>query len=78
MKGIPSKNNFIVLIVSTNESKEYKTLSEIAKEYGLNYYTAREINRITESKTDKRFPHSKLASIFDKIKIYRIKDDINF
>ena len=48
MKGIPNKNNFSVLNVLTNEKRDFKTLSEIAKEYNINYYTARELNRITE------------------------------
>ena len=51
MKGIPNKNNFSVLNVLTNEKRDFKTLSEIAKEYNINYYTARELNRITENDT---------------------------
>ena len=41
MKGIPNRNNFSVLNVLTNEHREFKTLSDIAKEYNINYYTAR-------------------------------------
>ena len=55
MKGIPSKNNFYVFNVITNEKKEFKTLSDIAGEYNINYYTARELNRITENDTEKHF-----------------------
>ena len=55
MKGIPNKNNFSVLNVLTNEKRDFKTLSEIAKEYNINYYTARELNRITENDTEKNF-----------------------
>jgi len=77
MKGIPSKNNFNVYNVSTNENKEFKTLSDIAREYNINYYTARELNRITENDTEKHFLHKKLAAVFDKIKIYTIKDNLN-
>ena len=43
MKGIPSKNNFNVYNVSTNENKEFKTLIDIAREYNINYFTAREL-----------------------------------
>ena len=57
MKGIPSKNNFYVFNVITNEKKEFKTLSDIAREYNINYYTARELNRITENDTEKNFLH---------------------
>ena len=32
MKGIPNKNNFSVLNVVTNEKRDFKILSEIAKE----------------------------------------------
>ena len=53
MKGIPNKNNFSVLNVLTNEIRDFKTLSEIAKEYNINYFTARELNRITENDTEK-------------------------
>ena len=77
MKGIPSKNNFNVFNVLTNEKKEFKTLSDIAREYNINYYTARELNRITENDTEKNFLHKKLAAVFDKIKIYTIKDNLN-
>jgi hypothetical protein len=77
MKGIPNKNNFSVLNVLTNEKRDFKTLSEIAKEYNINYYTARELNRITENDTEKTFLHKKLAPVFDKIKIFTIKDDLN-
>jgi hypothetical protein len=77
MKGIPSKNNFYVFNVLTNEKKEFKTLSDIAREYNINYYTARELNRITENDTEKNFLHKKLAAVFDKIKIYTIKDNLN-
>ena len=77
MKGIPSKNNFYVFIVITNEKKEFKTLSDIAREYNINYYTARELNRVTENDTEKNFLHKKLAAVFDKIKIYTIKDNLN-
>jgi hypothetical protein len=77
MKGIPSKNNFYVFNVITNEKKEFKTLSDIAREYNINYYTARELNRITENDTEKNFLHKKLAAVFDKIKIYTIKDNLN-
>ena len=77
MKGIPSKNNFYVLNVLTNEKKEFKTLSEISKEYNINYYTAWELNRITENDTEKNFLHKKLAAVFDKIKTYTIKDNLN-
>ena len=77
MKGIPSKNNFYVLNVLTNEKKEFKTLSEISKEYNINYYTARELNRITENETEKNFLHKKLSAVFDKIKIYTIKYNLN-
>lgn len=77
MKGIPNKNNFLVSIVSTNEKKEFKTLSEIAKEYNINYYTARELNRLSENETEKHFLHKKLSAVFDKIKIYTIKDNLN-
>ena len=62
MKGIPSKNNFYVFNVLTNEKKEFKTLSDIAREYNINYYTARELNRITENDTEKNFLHKKLAA----------------
>ena len=55
MKGIPNKNNFSVLNVSTNDKRDFKTLSEIAKEYNINYYTARELIRITENETEKNF-----------------------
>ena len=55
MKGIPNKNNFSVLNVITNEKRDFKTLSEIAKEYNINYYTGRELNRITENDTEKNF-----------------------
>ena len=78
MKGVPSKNNFIVLNVLTDEKKEFKSLSDIVREYNLNYYTVRELNRITENKIDKHFPHQKLAALFDRIKIFTIKDDIIF
>ena len=54
MKGIPNRNNFSVLNVLTNEHREFKTISEIAKEYNMNYYTARELNRITENETEKK------------------------
>jgi hypothetical protein len=57
MKGIPNKNNFSVLNVLTNEIRDFKTLSDIAKEYNINYYTARELNRITENDTEKNFLH---------------------
>ena len=57
MKGIANKNNFLVLNVLTNEKRDFKTLSEIAKEYNINYYTARELNRITENDTEKNFLH---------------------
>lgn len=77
MKGIPNKNNFLVSIVATNEKKEFKTLSEIAKEYNINYYTARELNRLSENETEKHFLHKKLSAVFDKIKIYTIKDNLN-
>ena len=77
MKGIPNKNNFSVLNVLTNEKRDFKTLSEIAKEYNINYYTARELNRITENDTEKNFLHKKLAAVFDMIKIYTIKDNLN-
>ena len=77
MKGIPGKNNFYVFNVITNEKKEFKTLSDIAREYNINYYTARELNRITENDTEKNFLHKKLAAVFDKIKIYTIKDNLN-
>jgi hypothetical protein len=77
MKGIPNKNNFSVLNVLTNEKRDFKTLIEIAKEYNINYYTARELNRITENDTEKNFLHKKLAAVFDKIKIYTIKDNLN-
>jgi histidinol phosphatase-like PHP family hydrolase len=40
MKGIPSKNNFYVFNVITNEKKEFKTKSDVAREYNINYYTA--------------------------------------
>ena len=77
MKGIPNENNFTVLNVLINEKRDFKTLSEIAKEYNINYYTARELNRITENENEKTFLHKKLAGVFDKIKIYRIKDNLN-
>ena len=57
MKGIPNKNNFSVLNVLTNEKRDFKTLSEIAKEYNINYYTARELNRKTGNDTEKNFSH---------------------
>ena len=57
MKGIPNRNNFSVLNVLTNEHREFKTISEIAKEYNINYYTARELNRITKNDTEKNFLH---------------------
>ena len=62
MKGIPNRNNFSVLNVLTNEHREFKTLSEIAKEYNMNYYTARELNGITENETEKNL-HKKLSGI---------------
>ena len=62
MKGIPSKNNFYVFNILTNEKKEFKTLSDIAREYNINYYTARELNRITENDTEKNFLHKKISS----------------
>ena len=77
MKGIPNKNNFSVLNVLTNEKRDFKTLSEIAKEYNINYYTARELNRITENDTEKNFLHKKISAVFDKIKIYTMKDNLN-
>ena len=77
MKGIPNRNNFSVLNVLTNEHREFKTISEIAKEYNINYYTARELNRITENDTENNFLHKKFVAVFDKIKIYTIKDNLN-
>ena len=76
MKGVPSKNNFIVLNVLTDEKKEFVSLSDIVREYNLNYYTVRELNRITENKIDKHFPQQKLVALFGRIKIFTIKDDI--
>ena len=63
MKGIPNKNNFSVLNVLTNEKRDFKTLSEIAKEYNINYYTARELNRITENDTEKIFTYKISSSV---------------
>ena len=77
MKGIPNRNNFSVLNALTNEHREFKTLSDIAKEYNINYYTARELNRLSENETEKQFLHKKLSAVFDKIKIYTIKDNLN-
>jgi len=68
MKGIPNRNNFSVLNVLTNEHREFKTLSDIAKEYNINYYTARELNRLSENETEKHFLHKKLSAVFDKLK----------
>ena len=55
MKGIPNKNNFYVFNVSTNKKKEFRTLSDVARKYNINYYTARELNRLTENDTEKLF-----------------------
>ena len=77
MKGIPNRNNFSVLNVLTNEHREFKTLSDIAKEYNINYYTARELSRLSENETEKQFLHKNLSAVFDKIKIYTIKDNLN-
>ena len=55
MKGIPNRYNFSVLNVLTNEHREFKTLSDIAKEYNINYYTARELNRLSENEQKNNF-----------------------
>jgi len=78
MKGVPNKNNYNVFNVLTGENKEFKTLSDIVKEYNINYYTARELNRITENEIEKHHLHKKLISIFEKIRIFTIKEQINF
>ena len=78
MKGVPNKNNYNVFNVLTGENKEFKSLSDIVKEYNINYYTARELNRITENEIEKHHLHTKLISLFEKIRIFRIKDQINF
>ena len=80
MKGIPKNNNFKLDIYENDEiitSKLYPTLKSIADDIHLDYYTTREINRMTENKLNKKFPHPTLKELFCKMKIYSIKNVIN-
>ena len=68
MKGIPNRNNFSVLNVLTNEHREFKTLSEITKKYNINYYTARELNKLSDNETEKHILHKNCPQYLIKLK----------
>lgn len=50
MKGVPNNFNYKVILLETGEEKQYKSLSEISREYHLNEYKVREIYKCSTGK----------------------------
>ncbi len=57
--------------------KNYKKLSDIANALNVDYHTIREIYRMTENKSVKKFTKTKTTDLFNKIHIFDIKHEIN-
>jgi hypothetical protein len=57
--------------------RDYKKLSDISSELNIDYHTIREIYRMTENKTTKKFTKTKTQELFNKIHIYDIEHEIN-
>jgi hypothetical protein len=57
--------------------KCYKKLSTISTDLNIDYHTIREIYRMTENKTQKKFTKTKTQELYNKIHIYDIKHEIN-
>jgi hypothetical protein len=62
---------------SIKAEKSYKKLSCISTELNIDYHTIREIYRMTENKTVKKFTKTKTQELFNQIHIYDIKHEIN-
>lgn len=77
MKG----NKFNVIVYnedgSIRNSKEFKSYQDIANTLNIDYYTVREINRITEGQAQKKFLHSHIKELMKTIKIETIKQTFN-
>lgn len=80
MKGIPKNNNFILEIYDNGllkSTKNYTTIKSIGDAINLDYYTTRELNKMTENKNCKKNPHPNLKKLFETIKIHDIKNELN-
>lgn len=69
MKGQPKNDNFKVFNKLTAEHELHKSLNDIAKAYGTNYYTVYELFKINDNKITGKNMGRKLKSLFDKIEI---------
>jgi len=63
---------FILEDKTTGQTKEYKTMREIAKDLNIDYFHARSI--YLESKTPKKYLHTTVKTLKEK---YLIKDNPN-
>lgn len=63
---------FVLENKETGETKEYKTMREIAKDLNIDYFHARSI--YLESKTPKKYLHTRVKTLKEK---YTIIDNPN-
>ena len=74
-------NNKFRLIKQTENGeveKEYKTLKEISDELNVEIHIIRKINKLTEGRIDSIKPHNSHKELYDKLKIYNIKKNIQY
>jgi hypothetical protein len=62
---------------SIKAEKSYKKLTNISTDLNIDYHTIREIYRMTENRTVKKFTKTKTQELFNKIHIYDIEHEIN-
>lgn len=63
-------DKFILVNISTDEEKQYKTLRDIAKDLDLEYSIIKTLHN--HSKTNKKYLHSFNKILFEKYKIIDI------
>ncbi len=74
-------NNKFRLIKQTDNGSvevEYKTLKEISDDLNVEIHIIRKINKLTEGRIDSIKPHNSHKELYEKLKIYNIKNYIIF
>jgi hypothetical protein len=71
---------YLVIFTTDDKTKveiKFKTFKEMQDRFKLDLHTLQNINGVCEGRIQKKFIHHKNKDIYDRLKIYNIKPDLN-
>ena len=61
---------------TVKESKQFKSYKEISESLNIAYHLVRDINQISDGVMTKKFYHTQLNELLNKLKIHTVKSEI--